>query len=90
MTHPQGGHPDGWFEFRVEDREFDEAFAIAKGRMMELCDNKWATQYDAETFSPEMYPSGAIRVFTISRRTAGAGEQNENTTQKAATGENPV
>jgi hypothetical protein len=55
-AHPQGGHPDGWFDVVALDIDH------ARAKICHLCDAHWCWLYpDEESLNKELYPLGCLR-----------------------------
>lgn len=53
-SHPQGGHPDGWFTVDAPDSN------SARDLMFGTCGPRWAMQYDKEP-DQDIFPLGELR-----------------------------
>lgn len=53
-THPNGGHPDGWFAVQAANSE------EARSKMFAECGVLWAMQYDEQP-STDTFPRGELR-----------------------------
>jgi hypothetical protein len=54
QDHPQGGHPDGWFEVTAESE------AAAREKVFAVLGQTWAFIYDENEFDQTFYPKGKI------------------------------
>jgi hypothetical protein len=56
--HPQGGHPDGWFEVTAGSEE------QAREKMFYECGPKWSMVYDEQP-SLSIFPLGCLKAFDV-------------------------
>jgi len=52
--HPNGGHPDGWFEVEAE------SYSEARGKTANAIGNRWAFIYAEPVFDKALYPLGKL------------------------------
>jgi hypothetical protein len=52
--HPQGGHPDGWFEVNAPD------IATVREKAFNAFKNHWAFIYTETEFDPSYHPLGKL------------------------------